>query len=358
MSRMQERSRIGLRAATFFAVVLVLSAAGCGSKPSLPSGRTSTLPSTEPPATAPVSPSTAPSASPSATDGPAVTLAELGATLAYAICSDGQCDVHYMDQSGVDHNVTNTSEVGTEEHQPVFSPDGRRVVFRCPHDPGRVTDQDNDDLCIANVDGSNRRNLTDNDVADYSSSWSPDGRWIAFASSRGASAENPNDVYVMDASGGHVRRVTNTVGIDEYPVWSPDGTTIAYACTSGGMHSSGVGDFEVCLVNFDGTDRRRTTDTPGICAPTAWSPDSATLAYLCDPDGNGPESNDVYVRTGEITTRLTTTGGFGAKFTPDGKAVVYKGAEGQLYLLTLAGMRSPIDAPHIEGDWDLHFASR
>jgi Tol biopolymer transport system component len=332
------------------AAVAALIGAGCGPSPSSPTVE----PGTGQPTSTPASPSTVPSA----TDGPALTLAELGATLAYAICAEGQCDVHFIDQSGVDHNVTETSEVGTEEHQPVFSPDGRRVTFRCPHDPGRVTDQDNDDLCIADVDGSNRRNLTDNDVADYSSSWSPDGRWIAFASSRGASGENPNDVYVMDSAGGHIRRVMNTVGIDEYPVWSADGATIAYACTSGRVHSSGVGDFEVCLINSDGTDRRRITDTPGICSPTGWSPDGATLAYLCDPDGNGPESNDVYLRTGDLTTRLTTTGGFGAKFTPDGNAVVYKGVEGQLYLLTLAGGRSPIDAPHIEGDWDVHFAPR
>ena len=358
MSLMQQRSRIAPRAVALAVIVVALNAAGCGPNPSLPTTAPPTGPSTGQPTTEPASPSTVPSATPPATDGPAMTLAELGATLAYAICSDGQCDVHYIDPAGVDHNVTNTPEVGTEEHQPVFSPDGKRVVFRCPQDTGRVTDNANDDLCIADVDGSNRRNLTDNDVADYSSSWSPDGRWIAFASARGASPDNPNDVYAMNPSGGDVRRVTNTVGIDEYPVWAPDGATIAYACTNGRVHASGVGDFEVCLINSDGTNRRRITDTPGICGPTGWSPDGATLAYLCDPDGNGPEASDVYLRTGDRTRRLTTTGGFGAKFTPDGTAVVYKDVDGQLFLLTLAGERSPILAPHIEADWDVHFASR
>jgi Tol biopolymer transport system component len=339
--------------------VIVAALNGCGPSPSFPTGAPSTAPSAGQPATEPVTPSAVPSATPSLTDGPAVTLAILNASLAYAICSDGQCDVHYVDTAGVDRNVTNTPEVGTEEHQPVFSPDGTRVVFRCTNGPApNSADNSNDDLCIAGVDGSNRRNLTDNDVADYSSSWSPDGRWISFASGRGASANNPGDIYVMNPTGGDVRRVTTSVGIDEYPTWSPDGTTIAYACTSGRVHPSRVGDFEVCLVNSDGTDRLRITDTPGICAPTGWSPDGATLAYLCDPDGNGPAANDVYLGTGDATTRLTTTGGFGAKFTPDGMAVIYKDGDGQLFLLTLAGVRSPIDAPHIEADWDVHFARR
>ena len=346
-----ERSRIdrriwaltrGPRGVALAAIVMASSGAGCGPSPSFPTAPPSTAPSAGQPTTEPATPSAIPSATPSATDGPPVSLANLGATLAYAICSDGQCDVHYIDQAGVDHNVTNTPEVGTEEHQPVFSPDGTRVVFRCPHDPGRVSDQDNDDLCIAAVNGSNRRNLTDNNVADYSSSWSPDGRWIAFASARGAAPDNPNDVYVMNPNGGDVRRVTDSVGIDEYPVWSPAGTTIAYACTSGRVHSSGVGDFEVCLINSDGTDRRRITDTPGICGPTGWAPDGATLAYQCDPDGNGPTDNDVYLRTGDLTTRLTTTGGFGAKFTPDGTAVVYKDRDGQLFLKLVCQFRSGI----------------
>ena len=341
------------------ATALALIATGCVPSPS-PSAAPSAPPSTGQPTTEPASPSTTPSATPSATDGPAVTLAELGATLAYAICSDDQCDVHYIDAAGVDHNVTKTPEVGTEEHQPVFSPDGRREVFRCPHDPDRaqVTNNANDDLCIAGVDGSNRRNLTDNAVADYSSSWSPDGRWIAFASARGASPDNPNDVYLMNPTGGGARRVTDSIGIDEYPVWSPDGTTIAYACTGGRVHASGVGDFEVCLVNSDGTNWRRITDTPGVCNATGWSPAGATLVYNCDPDGNGPASYDVYLRTRDLTTQLTTTGGSGAKFTPDGRAVVYKDPDGQLFLLTLAGERSPIVAPHIEADWDVHFAPR
>ena len=50
------------------------------------------------------------------------------------------------------------------------------------------------------------------------------------------------------------------------------------------------------------------------------------------------------------------TGGFGAKFTPDGTALIYKDPDGALWRLALdRSVRSPIELPHIEADWDIHF---
>lgn len=309
---------------------------------------------TEPPPTAP--PPTDPPL------GPALTLQDLHATFTYAVCDDGQCDVHVVEAPGVDRNITKTPEQGSEEHQPVFSPDGRRVTFRCTHEPGAdFPNNGNDDLCIADVDGRRRHNLTDNEVSDYSSWWSPDGQWIAFASARGQVADNPNDVYVMTPDGSHVRRITATVGIDEYPVWSPDGTRIAYSCSANRIHPSGVGDFEACVINVDGTNRQRITDTPGICHPLAWSADSTTLAVGCDPDGNGPLFDDLHLlpAAGGELERLTWEGGFGARFTPDGEALIYKGQGGHLYRLAIDGSsRSPIGTPPFEADWDIHFLGR
>ena len=351
----QDRSSMSLRAVVV--TVLVTAFSACGAPPSPPSQPTSAPPSRSASSSAPPSatPGTPASASPSVPTA-TMTLADLhAATLAYAVCADQQCDVHVVDTTGRDRNVTNTPGAGTEEHQPDLSPDGSRIAFRCPHDPALVGDSDNDDICRINLDGSGRTNLTNNEVADYSTSWSSDGRRIAFASVRGSTPGNPNDIYVMSADGRNVVRITSSVGIDEYPVWSRDGSLIAFSCTDGGMHESGVGDFEVCLVRPDGSNRRRITETPGICDPTGWSPDGRSLLYTCDPDGNGDAAHDVYVLKDGVSTRLTTTGGYGAKFTPDGGAVIYKDRDGFLWDLTPGGGRARIDVPPFEGDWDLAF---
>src|SRR3954467_11385922 len=60
---------------------------------------------------------------------------------------------------------------------PVFSPDDRQIAFSGTH--GGITD-----IYIVNVDGSNLRQLTNDEYADLQPSWSPDGTRIAFATDR------------------------------------------------------------------------------------------------------------------------------------------------------------------------------
>lgn len=53
-------------------------------------------------------------------------------------------------------------------------------------------------------------------------SWSPDGRFVAFASDQGESA-GKTDIYVADATGAAIARVTRSPGYNAYPSWSHDG---------------------------------------------------------------------------------------------------------------------------------------
>jgi len=81
----------------------------------------------------------------------------------------------------------------------------------------------------------------------------------------------------------------------------------------------------------------------------------------CDPDGNGPRFDDLYLvgAGGGRLARLTWTGAFGAKFTPDGQSVIYKDTDDRFWRLALdRSTRSPIELPRVEADWDIHFAER
>jgi Tol biopolymer transport system component len=93
---------------------------------------------------------------------------------------------------------------------------------------------------VANSDGSNPRQITTH-ANDAAPRWSPNGGQIAFHSDRDGNWE----VYVINSDGSWLRRVTLQPATDVMPVWSPDGLRIAFLSDRGGQRgvyvTSGIG---------------------------------------------------------------------------------------------------------------------
>src|SRR5207253_7382581 len=117
---------------------------------------------------------------------------------------------------------------------------------------------------------------------DYSPAWSPDGSLIAFASSRDDAAGN--NVWTMSADGSAPQALTHERGINEYPQWSPDGSRVAFNCSRGRVLASGVGDFEMCVVNTDGSGLSHITDAPGVSEAAGWSPNGTMIMFSSNRD--------------------------------------------------------------------------
>ena len=165
--------------------------------------------------------------------------------------------------------------------QPVWSPDGRRLLFRRFLGPAEA-DMGVGDLVIARVDGSHERTLVPGPSYDATSSqaaWSPDGKWIAFERTPWSGLQHR--LFLIRADGSRLHRLTEGT----YPAWSPNGRLIAFTRRT----KSGVW----VISTAGGTPRR--VSPSGSC-PT-WSPGGKRLALLTTVYRSRPEPEPPEIRT-------------------------------------------------------------
>jgi Tol biopolymer transport system component len=112
---------------------------------------------------------------------------------------------------------------GLQLYEPRPSPDGRRIALSIQEGGRR-------DLALLE-DGALTR-ITDDDALDLAPAWTPDGRYLLFASDRGGIY----NLYAWEAATGALRQVTNVETGALEPAVSPDGKTIAYVGYSRAGH--------------------------------------------------------------------------------------------------------------------------
>ena len=108
---------------------------------------------------------------------------------------------------------------------PQLSPDGTLIAYvRTTTDPETL--KRNADIWVVPADGTGTpKLLVGGDKAENTPRWSPDGKHLAFISTRGGEPQ----IYVADADGSHVRQVTKVDGGVQPPlVFSPDGSRLAF----------------------------------------------------------------------------------------------------------------------------------
>jgi Tol biopolymer transport system component len=117
------------------------------------------------------------------------------------------------DGSGKRIAIADTPE--TWEPGPVvFTRDGRKVAFFANFAVR------NPELLAGDISTGVMRRMTNNAMADYSPSWSPDGSSLVFERSRPA-FDAPGDIYVMNADGSGERNLTNSALNEWTPKWAP-----------------------------------------------------------------------------------------------------------------------------------------
>jgi Tol biopolymer transport system component len=111
---------------------------------------------------------------------------------------------------------------------PFFSPDGKRIIWRRFREDGLIAD-----VWTMNLDGTDARQITDFAAMSWAPYIHPSGEYILFASNK-LGFEN-FEVFMVDIDGRKEPvRVTYADGFDGLPVPSPDGRRLAWTSSRGG----------------------------------------------------------------------------------------------------------------------------
>jgi Tol biopolymer transport system component len=148
-------------------------------------------------------------------------------------------------------------------HIPVWTPDGRHLVFSSDRE-GPFN------LFWKPADGSGAaERLSTSDWHQDPSSWSPDGKVLAFAQDHPATSW---DIWLLHVNGERREEPFLCSSFDEYhPMISPDGQWLAY-------QSDESGRFEVYVQPFPAGGRKWLISTQGGTAPL-WARDGTRLFY-------------------------------------------------------------------------------
>jgi serine/threonine-protein kinase len=147
--------------------------------------------------------------------------------------------------------------------QPVWTRDGRRLIYSAPGDPWQM-------LKWQRADGSGKgAELHRAPFETWATDWSPDGAVLVYYSTGGAGSES-NDIHVVDTAG-NARMIIGGPGIQRNARFSPDGRWIVYESLENGPPN-------IYLQRWPELDRKLPVSTDGGREPV-WAPSGRELFY-------------------------------------------------------------------------------
>jgi len=198
---------------------------------------------------------------------------------------------------------------------PQVSPDGKRVAYTVTY-YSMEKNNSNSDIYIVSIDGGQPRRITMSPKADFSPRWSPDGRSIAFISTRDG---NPQ-VYILAQSGGEVRKVTSVTLGASGVVWSPDGRKLLFVSDA----------YPGCLTDSCNAAREQARDSSKVKGQVFdrlmyrvwdhWRDGKVSHLFIINANGTGMRDLTPW---GYDVPPVDLGGSIDYAFSPDGKEVCF-----------------------------------
>ena len=234
-----------------------------------------------------------------------------------------------------------------------ISPDGTKVAYTITE-----TDFEQDayvtQIWLAEVATGQSIQLTRGKKSCSGPDWSPDGRWIAFTTTR---ADDKSQLFVISPTGGEAVQLTKAeTGVNGFE-WSPDGKVIAFSAANPEAKESKdrkdhYGDYEVVRKEYRFTHlwtvdvaealkspqpgKRRTSGKDFTVGGFSWSPDGTKIAFgaTINPDLINGGTADIYIldlAAGDGVKKIVAQPGpdNGPQWSPDGRSILFSSAMGR-----------------------------
>ncbi|MBU1698587.1 MAG: hypothetical protein KJ970_18310 [Candidatus Eisenbacteria bacterium] len=231
-------------------------------------------------------------------------------------------DLMLIDWDG--QRISPVTELSSIIVSSTWSPDGRKIAFTTYH-TGAPS------LAGVDLEDSSLFFISQESGLNSSPAWSPRGDRIAFTLSRDGNAE----IYTARPNGSDKRRVTHSPKIDTAPVWSPSGRQLAFTSDRSGRP-------QIYTMDGDGANLQRITFWGSWNDSPDWAPNGDRIVFAGYIDG----SFDLFIirPDGSGLRRLTQHPGDceNPRWAPDSRHVVYSRREGQdrrLWILDVESLR-------------------
>ncbi len=181
------------------------------------------------------------------------TLSPQGDKIIFTSTRDGDLELYTMDLYG--KNVRRITHRLGYDGGAWFSPDGSQIVWRAHYPTSEEEKQAYLDLLkqglvapgkmeiwVANADGSHARQVTQLGGANWAPVFTPDGKKIIFASNHRYARGFPFDLFLVNLDGTGLEQVTFSDSFDAFPMFSPDGKYIVWCSNrnNGGSHATNI----------------------------------------------------------------------------------------------------------------------
>ncbi len=186
------------------------------------------------------------------------TISPKGDLMVFTSMRDGDLDLYTMDLDG-NHVKRITNSLGYDGGA-WFSPDGKKIIWRASRP--KTAEEINEynsllkenlvapthmEVWIANTDGTDARQVTDLEQANWAPNFTPDGKHFVFCSNHEYKRGFPFNMYLCDLDGSNMEKISRDKGFDAFPMFSPDGKKIVF---SSNRNNGGTRDTNIFIADW------------------------------------------------------------------------------------------------------------